>query len=189
MPKPALQVIQPVQEAASQRDIVTRWGGDPAIMASGYVAVPLEFLKHYAKRTPYCLSQAEAIFVIQVMAFKWDAKAPFPGYKTIAARMGVSPQYARKLARALEGKGLLRRITRVGSSNAYDLRPLFATVVARAKPRLTTEPTPEPEGVNGQGVRGVQPKRVRKQSRRGRRLGGTVTGTASTGAARAVVAR
>lgn len=73
------------------------------------------------------------MLVIQVMVFKWSAEAPFPGYKKLAARMGVSPTCVRKLARQLEGKGVLRRIASVGSTNAFYLEALFKKVVTHAQ--------------------------------------------------------
>jgi len=68
-----------------------------------------------------------------VMVFKWDEKAPFPGYKKVAKRMGISEVYARKLARSLQGKGFLLRIPRVGQTNAFDFTPLFTKLVAHAQ--------------------------------------------------------
>ena len=129
----ALQLVSPGSRPAPKRDIVTRWGGDAAIMANGYVAVPVHFLMKYAAMKPFCLTVPEAMFVVQVMAFKWDEKAPFPGYKKVAARMGISEAYARKLARGLEGKGFLRRVARVGSTNAFDFQPLFDKLLPHAK--------------------------------------------------------
>jgi hypothetical protein len=123
----------PKRDPAPKRDIVTRWGGEAAIMSNGYVAVPVQFLMNYAAMKPYCLTVPEAMFVVQVMAFKWDEKAPFPGYKKVAARMGISEAYARKLARSLEGKGFLRRVARVGSTNAFDFQPLFEKLLKHAK--------------------------------------------------------
>jgi len=133
MPATQMQLVRAEKEGAEKRDIVTRWGGDAAIVSKGFVAVPTQFLLSCATMKPYCLTVPEALFVINVMAFKWDAKAPFPGYKKVAARMGISEQYARKLARTLEGKGFLKRIARVGSTNAFDFTPLFQKVVEHVK--------------------------------------------------------
>jgi hypothetical protein len=88
---------------------------------------------HHATIKPFRLSIAEAMFVIQVMVFKWDEKAPFPGYKKVAKRMGISEVYARKLARSLQGKGFLLRIPRVGQTNAFDFTPLFTKLVTHAQ--------------------------------------------------------
>ena len=133
--KTTLQLVSDAPESAPKRDIVTRWGGDPDILSKGYVAVPVNVLSLAATSKPFCLTPTEVLFVVQVMSFKWDEKAPFPGYKTIAARMGISETYARKLARSLEDKGFMRRVARVGRSNAFDFTPLFQKVIEQVKPR------------------------------------------------------
>jgi DNA-binding MarR family transcriptional regulator len=79
---------------------------------------------------PYSLTVAEALFVIHLMWCKWDDDPPYPSLRTLARRMGITPIYARKLARSLEKKGFLRRMSRVGSTNAYDLTPLFKKLAA-----------------------------------------------------------
>src|SRR5689334_18410070 len=97
---PTLQIVPQEPDPTPKRDIVTRWGGDAAMVAKGFVAVPTQFLLSCAAMKPWGLTVPETLFVIHIMSFKWDAKAPFPGYKTVAARMGISEQYARKLARS-----------------------------------------------------------------------------------------
>ncbi|MDP3909180.1 MAG: hypothetical protein Q8Q14_02215 [Gemmatimonadales bacterium] len=124
--------LEVVEVTTPKRDIATRWGGDPVIVSKGFVGVPVNFLTACAELKPYCLTVAEMLFVIEVMCFKWDQDAPYPGYKKIASRMGVTEQYARKLARSLEGKGFLHRIARVGRSNAFDFSPLFERIVKHA---------------------------------------------------------
>lgn len=111
------------------QDIGARWGNKPEIRASldkhGFVGVPAVFLRRMSSVGGYGLTPAEAMFIIQVMSYKWSADAPFPAYKSIAERIGVSEVYARKLAKSLEQKGLLRRIRQKGTMNRYDLSPLF----------------------------------------------------------------
>lgn len=109
----------------STRGMVTRWGGDKRIMAEGWVAVPTSFLTGFRSIRPYGLTAAEALFVLELMVFKWDAKQPYPSYATLAERMGVSIPYARKLARSLQTKGYLYRTFRKGETNQFDLQPLF----------------------------------------------------------------
>lgn len=108
----------------ARRQIAQRWGGKEVFGESGFLAVPLAFLKFHAAIKPK-LKPAEAMFVLQLMSYKWDTGAPFPGYKTIAKRMGVSEVYARKIARALEDKGLMKRRFRRSQTNLFDLQPLF----------------------------------------------------------------
>jgi Helix-turn-helix domain len=66
-----------------------------------------------AQLKPYSLTPGEAMFVLHLMQFKWDDAAPFPGYKRIAAQMGISHKMARTHAKSLETKKLLRREMRV----------------------------------------------------------------------------
>jgi DNA-binding MarR family transcriptional regulator len=87
-------------------------------------------LEYAGRLQPFALTVAEALFVIHLMWYKWDAKPPYPSLNTIARKMGITPIYARKLARSLEQKGLLQRLARVGSTNAYDLNPLFKKLAA-----------------------------------------------------------
>jgi MarR-like DNA-binding transcriptional regulator SgrR of sgrS sRNA len=89
------------------------------------VAVPTSFLGHYAHLEPNRLTSGEALFVLHLMEFKWDEDAPFPGYATLAQRMGISVKMARRHAQTLEAKKYLTRKIRVGRTNRFDLSPLF----------------------------------------------------------------
>jgi hypothetical protein len=109
--------------AEEVRKLTARWHY-PEILDKGFVAVPARFLQIYSTLKP-SLTSGEALFVIQLMSFKWSEKAPFPGYGTIAKRMGLSDKAVRRHAAALENKGYLRRIARVGDTNRFDLSPLF----------------------------------------------------------------
>jgi len=77
------------------------------------------------------------------MEFKWDTGAPFPGYATIAQRMGISSKMARRHAQNLEAKGYLRREIRVGKTNRFDLSPLFDVLLraVQAEERRTKKRT------------------------------------------------
>ena len=112
----------------AKHSIVERWGGDAAVLIDGFVAVPRTFLRLAGTLKP-SLTPAETLFVIQLMSWKWDERAPFPGYSSVAKRMGVSVPYARKIARSLEKKKLLRRQVRRGQTNRFDLTPLFEKLV------------------------------------------------------------
>ena len=111
--------------APKPRDIATRWGGHAELLAQGFVPVPVAFLKSYAAIKPFALTSIEAMFVLQLMVHKWDADDPYPGYKTLAKRLGRTEGYARSLARSLEGKRLLTRVVRTGTTNRFNLKPLF----------------------------------------------------------------
>ena len=116
-------LVQPEPERPA-RSHADRWK-HPELLTAGYVPVPALFLRHYARLKPHSLTSGEALFVLHLMEFKWDKAAPFPAYKTLAVRMGVSPKMARRHAQSLEIKGLLRRIIRKGQTNRFDLAPLL----------------------------------------------------------------
>ena len=122
----------PVSAETTDKKLGQRWGGHESLFAKpeGWVGVPVAFLRLYGSLKPYQLTVAEAMFVVQVMAYKWSAKAPFPSYGTIAKRMGVSTKMVQRYARQLEEKGYLRRLARIGTSNAFDLQPLFDALAA-----------------------------------------------------------
>lgn len=82
------------------------------------------FLEHYSTLTPP-LTNAEALFVIHLIRHKFDAEAPYPGFPTLARRMGVTPTAARGYARSLERKGYLKRESRTAQTNKFLLEPLF----------------------------------------------------------------
>jgi hypothetical protein len=117
----------PTPAEITDKKLAQRWGGHESLFAKpeGWVGVPAAFLRLYGSLKPYQLTVAEAMFVIEIMAYKWGAKAPFPSYGTIAKRMGVSTKMVQRYARQLEEKGYLRRQARIGTSNAFDLQPLF----------------------------------------------------------------
>ena len=96
----------------------------------GWLGVPDAFLRLYSKLKPYALTVGEAMFVLELMVYKWSVNAPFPSYKSLGKRMGVSDKMVRRYAANLEGKNYLRREARIGSTNAFDLSPLFAALAA-----------------------------------------------------------
>ena len=106
------------------RSLAARWGSQQ-LFEEGFVGVPSGFLRCY---TQLKLSNSEAMFILQLMAFKWNENAPFPSYKTLAERMGITTEMARRHAKSLEEKGLLIRVKRTGQSNAFDLRPLSSAL-------------------------------------------------------------
>lgn len=105
------------------RTLSARWKHSE-ILDTGFVGVPTTFLELYAELKPP-LTSGEALFVIQLMSYKWTEEAPFPGYATLARRMGVTDKAVRRHAASLESKKYLRRISRLGTTNKFDLSPLF----------------------------------------------------------------
>lgn len=120
----------------SARSFATRWKHDE-LFAKGFVAIPTLFLRLYAHLKPHRLTLGEVLFVLHLMEFKWDAEAPFPGYATIAQRMGISDKMARRYAQSLEAKKYLRREIRKGQTNRFDLSPLFDALLRTVRAEST----------------------------------------------------
>lgn len=116
---------QTAGEAKSKdRSLEARWKHEE-FFNDGYVPVPNKFLELYSYLKPFPLTTSEALFVLQIMTFKWTADAPFPSYARIAHRMGVTDKAVRRMAQSIESKGYLKRISRQGSTNKFDFNPLF----------------------------------------------------------------
>ncbi len=133
------------------RDLVTRWGGRKEFFDHGWVGVPLRFLESRAEMKPHDLTPTEAIFIIDLMAHKWDENLPWPGYKRLSKWMGKSEGYVRKVARGLQTKGFLKRLPRIGETNLFDLEPLFAKLASHIK-------SPPPSGPRKRTVRAPRKK-------------------------------
>ena len=110
-------------ETAPEQSVADRW--TQSLAADGFVPVVNYFLDHYHELKPYDLTHGEAMFVIHLMRYKWTKDSPYPAFKTLAKLMGVSDKQARRYAQNLEKKRLLRRESRTGLPNKFDLKPLF----------------------------------------------------------------
>lgn len=122
----------PSPSSSAERTLAKRWKHEE-LFDQGFVPVPVLFLRHYAHLTPHRLSVGEAMFVLHLMEFKWDAEAPFPGYATLAKRMNISDKMARRHAQSLEAKKYLKRQVRIGQTNRFDLAPLFDALLRATK--------------------------------------------------------
>jgi Helix-turn-helix domain len=114
-----------------KRSFIQRWKHE-AIFKRGFVPVPTLFLQHYADLKPE-ITPSEAMFILHLMEFKWDADHPYPGYKTLPRRMGRSEKAVQGHAQNLEIKGYLRRQLRRAETNKFDLTPLFDVLLAKAQ--------------------------------------------------------
>jgi len=131
------------------------------MLTRGFVGVPLLFLERMAALKPYSLNPAEALFVICLMAHKWDERAPYPSYRRLALWMGKTESYARKIARDLETKGFIRRRARIGDTNEFDLTPLFRRIVLHESSPVTAKPgARKPAGSHPTRPMGRRPTRV-----------------------------
>ena len=113
------------KKARAPRDVSARW--TEALTSQGWTPIADFFLDSYAKLDPP-LTNAEAMLVIHLIRHKWDSAPPFPGFTTLARRMGISATAARAHARSLEKKGYLVREMRVGTTNRFDLKKLFTAL-------------------------------------------------------------
>lgn len=108
--------------AGANRAVASRW--TPKLTKLGWTPVADFFLDNYHRLEPP-LKHSEAMLVIHLMRHKWDAKAPYPGFKVLAKKMGISAEAARLIARRLESKGYLFREMQVGATNKFHLEKLF----------------------------------------------------------------
>jgi hypothetical protein len=112
-------------EASGGRSATARWGKqDTRLFKEGWLSVPNKFLRCYTALNPP-LSSGEALFVLQLMTFKWDDAAPFPSYGRVAKTMGVTDKMARRYAQNLQKKGYLVRRFQKRAPNKFDLTRLF----------------------------------------------------------------
>jgi hypothetical protein len=102
------------------RTIGSRW--TPSLAILSWTPISDFFLDNYRQLG---ISNLEAMLIIHLVRHKWTVKMPFPGFKRLAKRMGMTPTGVRAHARSLQRKGLLRRVKRPGKANVFDLEPLF----------------------------------------------------------------
>jgi DNA-binding MarR family transcriptional regulator len=105
----------------------------------GHVRISTFFLENYHRLKPYSLTHGEAMFIVHLMQHKWGADAPYPGYKVIAQRMGVSDKTARRLAKSLEDKKYLFREVRQANTNRFHLAKLMTALVGLKKEANATK--------------------------------------------------
>jgi hypothetical protein len=119
-------------EKKVQRDVAARW--TQKLADGGWTPICDAFLDSYRRLTPP-ITNMEAILVVHLMRYKWDTSAPYPGFARLAGRMGLTMTAVRNHARSLEQKGYLQRKQRVGSTNKFDLTPLFRALEAYEPPK------------------------------------------------------
>lgn len=119
-----------VRTAGINQSLSGRWGSGE-VFVNGFLAVPILFLKTYANLNPP-LTPAEAMFVLELMAYKWTKEHPFPSYETLARRMNVTDKMVRRYAQKLEDKHYLQRRFRKNQTNEFDLSGLFSALRSAA---------------------------------------------------------
>lgn len=104
-----------------------RWA--PELRRDGHVQISSFFLCNYHRLQPYSLTHGEAMFIIHLMHHKWGIEAPYPSYRTISQRMGVSLRTARRFGASLEHKRYLHRELRTGETNLFHLDRLINALI------------------------------------------------------------
>jgi hypothetical protein len=119
-----------VRHASSRKGSYAAIWQHQELIAGGYTVVPTVFLRNYAAMTPP-LTDGELVFVLELMAYKWNAQPPYPSYAAVARHMGrTSDKMLRRYARNLQEKGYLKRERRSGSTTRFRLNGLFDALKA-----------------------------------------------------------
>jgi DNA-binding MarR family transcriptional regulator len=127
------------KEQKPERSLIARWEHE-GLFDKGFLGVPARFFELYSRLRPYPLTPGEALFVLQLMTYKWSSADPYPSYQTIAERMGVSDKMVRRYAQGLVTKKYLRRRRRANQTNLFDLTGFFdALLKAVADARVDEE--------------------------------------------------
>ncbi len=128
---PSPDIPRPADGAGrGAHSVEKRW--TPAL-AKSFCPVSSYFLANYSRLRPHGgaagLTSTEAMLVIQLIDYKWDAAAPFPSLSTLGERMGLSTRHVRETMKRLEGLGYVKRVPRAfGGSNAIELSGLFTAL-------------------------------------------------------------
>ena len=117
----------PQQTVTPNRSVGSRWTDR---LGKSFCPVSSYFLANYHRLKPHPgaagLNSTAAMFIIQLMDFKWDEKAPHPSLGTIALRMGIGVRQLRSIAKNLEELGYIQREFRTkGQTSRYHFNGLF----------------------------------------------------------------
>lgn len=110
------------RDSAWEKSIRARWGESLAESKLGYTPVPNIFLYAFKELN---INPTEALFILQVMSYKWTVRKPFPSFKSISRDTGLSENTIRSCARSLENKNLIKREFRRGHSSEINFQPLI----------------------------------------------------------------
>lgn len=115
------------QQNTPSRKVEARWTPK---LATRFCPVSSFFLGNYHRLAPHGgargLNSTEALLIIHLMDYKWDARAPYPTLTTISEKMGLTVRAVRSAVKRLEDLGyLVREPSRNGGPNRYHLEGLF----------------------------------------------------------------
>ncbi len=106
------------------------------LMDAGWTALPSVILD---RQQALGLSALDLNILLHIAKHWWEADdLPFPGKKSIAACIGVTPRTVQRRIAAMEADGLIKRVVRRSSlggqkTNAYDFAGLIAEVTPYAE--------------------------------------------------------
>ncbi|GFR36932.1 DNA replication protein DnaD [Insulibacter thermoxylanivorax] len=120
-------------------------------MADGGVSLPYVFLKHYHKLG---ITDAEAMLMIQLMAFREKDEKSFPTIEEIQSRMSSDGDAVVRMLQRLMKQRLIDIVESYDSASGmhverYSLIPLWmrlAAIIAREETRLTADASGQPAG-------------------------------------------
>jgi predicted transcriptional regulator len=106
--------------AKPKPSIRAKWPG--SLLAAGFVPVARVFLRNFSRLG---LSASEALFLINLLDYKWGERPAFPSQRKLAADMQLSVFEVGSAIEALVEKGFLERV-RVGESGeGYEFAGLY----------------------------------------------------------------
>ena len=116
---------------------INAYFGD-AVIDAGYLVVPHLLHRHYAELG---ITEEQLVFLLQLMALRWDFTGAPHSLAAIAERMGKNISTVRRYSQQLSSAGLIvvRERTRKGWKlrNDYDLAPLWARLRELARQEAT----------------------------------------------------
>lgn len=125
LPVTPLKLVTQVEEPPRKKwDVKKVWTKK---LGKSFTPISSYFLANY-HRLPFPISQMELALIVHLVSYKWDEAPPRPSFKSLAKRIGRSPEAIRQAARSLERSGYLKREMVTGRPNLFDLTPLFNAV-------------------------------------------------------------
>lgn len=121
-PYGCFMTLNRIRRPTPKRDVAHRW--TEKLAKFSWTPISDVFLNRYSSLQPP-IKHGEAMFIIHLLQHKWDDASPYPSFRTVAKKMGVSHEAARNYARSLESKGYLTRVITLGETNRFNLKPLF----------------------------------------------------------------
>lgn len=98
-------------------DVARRWS--PVVVKQlGFTPVATYFLRNYTRLK---ITPIEAMVLIHVISYQWDARPPFPSLPRLAKELGLSTVQVRTHIRSLEKKEVLRRERKHGRASRLHL--------------------------------------------------------------------